>query len=685
MKSAQFISEFEALLQNYIGHCGSNVSECNRRNAICVTVSVECDSLTNNAPNVEIVLNSIRQVCGPKTPVLPNHDSRTDADDQIRQILGQEFPVVVVDATRHWPDNVLGAAAGTVQTPGLLILLLPDGLRLTNNPSPYERHLKRRLTKHFTPHPTISLLWSLVTTHSADSPNHWQSEQQQVLDSILERCRQDIPTVDVLLARRGRGKSALVGRAIQALIQNNSDHPAPILSATHPSQVTIAQSHAKGTVVGFTALDKALQQRGSFLFVDEAGSVPVPVLIELTQRYTHTVLAGTVDGYEGAGRALAVRLEQSLDQLDSKHDANKADHRVQFHTLRFPIRWPLGDRLENMVTDVLRLEHTLLEQGKNPTERTSNEKIVHRQVTSDQLLNDESLLDSVFGLLMQAHYQTSSKDLQHLLNQNGLSLFLQTHNGILSGACLVAHEGGLDEHTIKGIKQGTRRPAHQKLPMLLHRQCANDDVLRTTHWRIVRIAIQPALQQQKLGTQLLTYVRDTAATVSHPYKPSYIGASFGGTAQGLRFWQNAGYRPFHWGYRLNPRSGQRAVSVALCVNENEASLQSLTKATDHFLDTINCVKQLNQMRVGWFTLLYGKPEKINELLNAMLSQESSRVNSFDDSQRLRLWQQDKLGLHDIWGTVVRSAGGVDVVSEWTFPNAKTAKQITQQIQANFFQ
>jgi len=91
------------------------------------------------------------------------------------------------------------------------------------------------------------------------------------------------------------------------------------------------------------------------------------------------------------------------------------------------------------------------------------------------------------------------------------------------------------------------------------------------------------------------------------------------------------------------------------------------------------------MRVGWFTLLYGKPEIINELLNAMLSQESSRVNSFDDSQRLRLWQQDKLGLHDIWGTVVRSAGGVDVVSEWTFPNAKTAKQITQQIQANFFQ
>lgn len=637
--------------------------------------------------------------------MVPNHASRADADDQIRQLLGQEFPAVVVDGSYSWPDNALGAAAGTVLTPGLLILLLPNGLDLSEKASPYEQHLKFSLARHFTAHPSIPGLWSILPLDEAPSatailtPNNWQAEQQQMLDEIVIQCRSDKPTVDILLARRGRGKSALIGQAINQLSRDTNNKAPTTLTASHPSQVVTAQKHAAANFVKFTSLDKALQQQGDVLFVDEAGSIPVPVLLELTHRYKHTVLVGTVDGYEGAGRALAVRLRQNLD-----HSSAKAiDNSTRFHQLKHPIRWPEGDRVERMVSDVLKLERT--EQTQRNEQSTDNNSIntltltkqpEYRQVFPKQLLEDASLLDSVFGLLLQAHYQTSSKDLQHLLNQNGLSLFVQTCNNELSGACLIAHEGGLCEDTIEGIKQGKRRPAHQRLPMLLHRQCDNDGLLRAHHWRIIRIAIQPELQHRGLGTQLLAHVKQAALTASPAAAPSFIGASFGGTISALQFWQQAGYHPFHWGYRLNPRSGQRAVAVALCLSDpgidtnNDKSsdtinaAQSLVHAQAQFIDTVQTIKQLNDRQLDWFAVLYGSRSLDNVLLDRMLYHQPNNKSPINDSQRIDLWQQGKLALHDVWGSVARYAGGVPTMASWSFPEVNNPKKLTQQIQNRFF-
>lgn len=694
MKPLQFISEFEALIVEYIDHCASVEPKYHQRNAICVTVCRDCGVKEAAAPTAKAVINAISRAFGATIPVVPDNTSRSDADDQIRLLLGQEHPVVAVDGTRSWPDKALGAAAGTVRTPGLLILLLPNGLYWSKKASPYEQHLKRSLSRHFTAHPTIPQLWSILpldqTLSSAalPKPNTWQTEQRKVLDKILNRCSSDRTTVDVLLTRRGRGKSALIGLAINQLNRSASSKKNPTLTASHSSQVVNVQKHAAANLVKFTALDEALQQRGDILFVDEAGSVPLPVLLDLTQRFKHTVLAGTVDGYEGAGRALAVRLAQSLAPLNVK----VIDNRTHFHQLDLPIRWPENDRVERMVSEVLLLEQaeqvqqSVLSHSDNGQEFTKHAE--HCQVFSEQLLDDASLLDSVFGLLMLAHYQTSSKDLQHLLNLKGLSLFIQTCNNVLSGACLVAHEGALCDDTIAGIKQGKRRPSHQRLPMLLHRQCADDSLLRARHWRIIRIAIQPELQQRGLGTQLLAYVKQAALTAPPNVAPNFIGASFGGTALALQFWQQAKYRPFHWGYRLNPRSGQRAVAVAQCVNDSRDDIigntnnacQSLDNARAQFIDTVQTIKQLNDMQLDWFAVLYGSSPLDKQLLESMLKQQPLKMNPVNDPQRIKLWQQGNLALHDIWGSLARRVGGVQAMARWGFPDVTNASKLTKQIQ-----
>ena len=688
MKPVQFIDEFKALLAKYIGDCYFERMEWGQRNAICVTICRKSSETGSPSFTTETAISAVTRAFGTAIPVLPDHNSRANLDDQIRRLLGQEFPAIVVDGSLGWPDNALGAAAGTVLTPGLLILLLPGGVNVSEKPTAYEQHLKRTLASHFQFHYSPLELWSIspltetLSKSTTQLSENWQSEQRQVLIDIVDRCLSTSKTVDVLLARRGRGKSALIGQAIQRLTGEPHSRSMPTLTATHPSQVITAQKHTEDLSIKFTALDKALQQSGDILFVDEAGSVPVPVLFELTQHYKHTVFVGTVDGYEGSGRALAVRLRQIL------YAANPPTEDVQFHQLSHPIRWSKDDLVEKMVNDVLRLDST--EESITSPSILSSEELInpdHKQVFSDQLLADSNLLDSVFGLLLQAHYQTSSKDLQHLLDLNGLSLFVQTIDNVLSGACLVAHEGALSDETIYGVNQGNRRPAHQKLPMLLHRQTSDDELLRQHHWRVVRIAIQPEFQRQGLGTQLLTYVKQAALNTSNDKAPTFIGASFGGSTLGLQFWQQAGYLPFHWGYRLNPRSGQRSVAVAMCLSDSLDTSQTLIKTQTHFIDNIRTIRQLNALKPEWFTVLYGTRSLDDDFLEKMMigDPRSANATPTNNLERMNQWREGKLALHDVWGSLAYSTGGAAELAAWVFPKATTAKQLMKLIKTRQFQ
>ena len=220
--------------------------------------------------------------------------------------------------------------------------------------------------------------------------------------------------------------------------------------------------------------------------------------------------------------------------------------------------------------------------------------------------------------------------------------------------------------------------------MLLHRQCNDDAVLRSRSWRIVRIAIQPALQHRGLGTQLLHFVQNKALTTEPKTAPSFLGASFGGTAKGLRFWQQAGYQPFHWGFRLNPRSGQRALAVALCLADTPELKQSLLRATTQFNDCIQTLDTLNNKQPDWFSVMYGTRSLEHELLKTMMHGQSENEITAYDSERLDLWQQGHLGLHDIWGPLARRAGGVHALAEWKFPAADNTKQLTMQIKHRLF-
>jgi len=684
VKLPQLIIDHGELVDDFLHHSYLLDTQYGVRNAICVALSHGRNVGDGLDQNRNSALQSIRQVYGPDVPLIPDHNAPTDEDDQIRRLLGREFTAIVVDGTQQWPDKVLGAAAGAIRSPGCLFVLLPDSLNpahQTATASTYGQHLMSVFRRHLLPIDNAPGLWSLhhgPLSHPSPAEAHskepWRAEQAELTSTLVRRCRRQQASLDLLLARRGRGKSSVLGQVLLALSQTQTLSNT-VLTASHPNQVLTVQQHAMPAVAAFTPLDRAVQMSGDLVVVDEAGSVPVPVLKILVANFTHVLLAGTVDGYEGSGRALANRLTIASSSETTGTQC------VQHHRLEHPVRWRAGDRLEPLVNEALRLGLTDSEPLSDQTRTQILDSIghpTHERVLPEQLLSSEALLDEVFGLLLQAHYQTSSRDLRLLLDQPGITVWAQRVQGTLTAACLIAHEGDLDEATVLGIKQGTRRPAHQRLPMLLYRQSGVDEVLRQHHWRIVRIAVNPELHRLGLGTELLRFIQNQAARVGDPGQPNpaYLGASFGATPQGLSFWQQAGFSPIHYGYRLNPRSGQRAVAVAQAVHTVDSTKATIDTAYAHVVDSAKTLVTLRDASVPWVPTFFGDHGLTDPTLDLLASMFSAQSQTVDDTSRLTQWQDEFLHLHDVWGPILRFAGGTQNMAGWALPETRNTTKLS---------
>ncbi len=58
-----------------------------------------------------------------------------------------------------------------------------------------------------------------------------------------------------------------------------------------------------------------------------------------------------------------------------------------------------------------------------------------------ELAHNEVLLNQLFGLLINAHYQTSPNDIQQLLDDPNLRLLIASQSEVIIGCCVVSKEG----------------------------------------------------------------------------------------------------------------------------------------------------------------------------------------------------------------------------------------------------
>ncbi len=489
-------------------------------------------------------------------------------------LLGREFDGLVLDLSEGICPDALGACAGTVRAGGLLLLLLdPAGAAARDCP-----RFLQRLLRELENSPGTACFNQTGAQRLTPVPAQFPEDDEGDLPPPPCRTRDQAEAVAavqqlvqghrrrplVLVADRGRGKSAALGIAAARLLLQGChsilltgprlDAVLPVLE--HAAALLPDAERGRGHLrlgsrsLEFVPPDALLlgPRQVDLLLVDEAAAIPPALLEQLLNRHSRIAFATTIHGYEGTGRGFAVRFRRTLDRLTP-----------DWRELRMekPIRWAVGDPLEETVFRALLLNAAAVEDAE--VARLDSRRCEYRKLQRDRLANDEALLGQVFGLLVLAHYRTRPRDLLHLLDGEGLSVHILQADRRVLATVLATDEGGLDADTAYQVSLGRRRLHGHLLPQTLSQHLGLETAATLRLRRVIRIAVHPALQGRGLGTRLLRELQQDSLQAGL----DGCGASFGADLRLLGFWQRAGFAPVRLGVSRETSSGSHSANLLL--------------------------------------------------------------------------------------------------------------------------
>ncbi|ADC62029.1 tRNA(Met) cytidine acetyltransferase TmcA [Allochromatium vinosum] len=561
----------------------------------------------DEARRLVAALPEIDRVCLAERPILaePSRPLRSAI-----RLMGMDLDLLILDVHDGFDPDGFGAATGAIRGGGLLALLTPPVAEWLRRPDPQSERISvwpfepsglsrrfiARLIAVLESDPTVVRIdqdrAEPMTASVAGVPStlpHDRTyqptrtdparpstpDQAEAVAAILKTAHGRPRRPLVLTAHRGRGKSAALGLAAGRLLIEGGRRL--VVTAPRRDAVETLYRHAGAVLIdverstgqtrdGATALQSLVfrspaelleydEPAADLLLVDEAASIPAPLLTALLERHGRVVFASTVHGYEGTGRGFEIRFRETLERLTPDWRAI---------TLDTPIRWAADDPLERLVFRALLLDAAPaarqdIQESASADPAGPNAHWLDR----DALLRDEPTLRELFGLLVLAHYQTRPLDLRMLLDGPNVRVLVLRQAGHLIGTLLVAEEGGMGDPDLRAaIFRGQRRPRGHLLPQTLSAHAGLPEAPIHRYWRVIRIVVHPAVTGRGLGRRMLTAL-EQAARVE---RIDLLGASFGATTELLAFWQTCGFVPAQIGTSRNAASGEHAAVVLRAIS-----------------------------------------------------------------------------------------------------------------------
>lgn len=409
----------------------------------------------------------------------------------------------------------------------------------------------------------------------------------QLFERFFER-EKDRKAV-VITADRGRGKTAVLGivtpplvsrlerllkRPIRVLLVAPTPHAVQnyfkfLIKAmkrqgmkdfyVKKTDELVTVLNSKYARVEYTIPRRALEERdfADILIVDEAAGIEVPVLLKITEGARHVIFSTTIHGYEGTGRSFNVRFLKKLEQDESIE--------VEKIHLSEPIRYGVGDPIENWLYDVLLLNAQPAEISDEDIEKIRNLDLKFEILDKEELLKDEKLLREFFGIYVLAHYRNRPSDLAVLLDTpNHLPAVIKVNEKVVCSLHL-AIEGNMDDGLIAKIREGYK-PRGQIIPDLVLKHYWNYDFSRSKGVRIVRIAVHPSAMDMGIGSFALKKVIEWA----EQNNLDWVGSGFGVSTELIRFWLRNGFVPIHMTPQRNEVSGEYTIIVLKSIRVDES-------------------------------------------------------------------------------------------------------------------
>ncbi|MEG9482236.1 GNAT family N-acetyltransferase [Mannheimia sp. HC-2023] len=483
-----------------------------------------------------------------------NHSFKAIPFSNAKSLLGNEYPFAIYDMRAENSINfhleAFAILAGTIQENGTLFLLCPqwnnleheldfDALRWNENhaiacPNFYQ-HFKQ-LVEKFGFEVKADLPELPTTSGQISSKIDKLTEEQQ---NILQNLPLDNANIHLITAPRGRGKSTLAGLlATELAKQHNVLITARSLSALPSFWRSAVQQ------IPFFAPDNLIERvknksisPNQWLFIDEAASLPLPLLKTLCDYFDKVILITTTQNYEGTGRGFELKLPKMLNK-PSKH-----------WTLSQPLRWRENDPLEQFVAELLLLNDDIVGANCNSPLQSTN---IANQI-------------AFYNLLATAHYKTTPTDLRRLFDGEQQILYPKYQDNQLIGGIWAVNEGNLDENLTQTIWLGERRPQGNLVAQYLCFQGNLPQACQLRSVRISRIAVKPEWQNQGIGKRLISDFILQNADKKPPL--DFLSVSFGLTAPLYAFWQSCGFRLVQITPNKEASSGYRSAMMIYPISQ----------------------------------------------------------------------------------------------------------------------
>ena len=550
-------------------------------------------------------------------PVRPN---------RVRDRLGRSYDAVVLDLIDELDADLFGQCHGFVWGGGALVLRVPPRGR-----APTEGRERLAAYPH-DPDDVGERFWHRVETafapHEVESPAPLEpashdvvgtDQQQQVVEQLVAMFQRDGPGRAALLSDRGRGKSSALGMALRRVIESEAS-PDTVVTARHPDAAAEVFQFACGTreppeasSIPFVRAPDLAERESTpdVIVVDEAAQLSVSLLERIVEEHAdaHIAFASTTHGYEGTGRGFALRFLEWLEERPPPLEVLELDE---------PIRWAADDPLERRAFDALLLdaEPTEIESPPEPLEG-----IEHVRLDRDQLARHPERLRQFFGLLIQAHYQTTPSDLRRMLDAPNLNLHALLWHDDVVASTWVAEEGELSEQLGDDLYWGHQRILGHALPDTFVNHLGHRDAGRLKMMRSVRIAVHPDLRRRGLGSRLVECVHEA-------YDPDLFGTLFGATPGLLAFRRSVGYEVVRLGVSRGSRTGEPSVAMVRPVSGRARELFEQARREM----ALGLPVQLELMQSG-------RRRPIDDALERSLAEGLPAVEALDRTRRREIVRQ----------------------------------------------
>ena len=361
-----------------------------------------------------------------------------------------------------------------------------------------------------------------------------------------------------LTAARGRGKSAALGVAVAAAVAHGYGNifvtsPSPenlktfwdfifkgfdalgymdhidytIIQSTNPDfnkaivRINIHREHRQ-TIQYIRPQDAHVLGQAELLVIDEAAAIPLPLVRKLIGPYL-VFMASTINGYEGTGRSLSLKLIKQLKE--ESRGINKANNEIGRSLteikLEEPIRYTKGDSVEKWLNSLLCLDADLPRSSVNTMQGCPDPSQCQLlKVNRDTLFSfhplSEKFLQQMIALYVASHYKNSPDDLQLMSDAPAHQLFVlippiaEDSPELPEPLCViqVALEGQISKESVLNSLSRGRRAAGDLIPWVISEQFQEQSFAGLSGARIVRIATNPDYIKMGYGSKAMELLTD---------------------------------------------------------------------------------------------------------------------------------------------------------------------------------